>query len=480
MRNSPTSWRGRPANTSAGARPRTRRPTPIRPTTLKGETLLPLLRADPAAFLRFCLTDPRGEPLDVAQVHEDLQDFLTAHRHALVELPRDHGKSTQVCGRVIWELGRNPGLRVKVVCATAAIARDRSRFLREQVAGNPRVRRVFPHLAPAGPWAAEAFTVRRPAEVIGPSVSAVGVAGGATGTRADLLICDDVVDVKSLHSKADRERASAAFHDNLMNLLEPDGRCWCLFTPWHRDDLNARLARNPRYAHFRRAVGPDLEPVWPGRWPAEQLAARRAEIGPTAFARGYHLVPAAAEDLLIRPEWIQLWTERPPAFDTVVLAVDPAVTPSPSADASAIVVLGRTGNAVYCLEAAAHRVGVPDLMTLIDEADRRWQPTAIAFEENAAFRGIKDLFARHARFGPKLVGVRQTRSKAARFAAFAVRVESGCFRLMGRATGLSPGQQALWSEMTSYPLGDTNDLLDAAAMGTEQALAYREPDVWVF
>jgi len=34
--------------------------------------------------------------------------------------------------------------------------------------------------------------------------------------------------------------------------------------------------------------------------------------------------------------------------------------------------------------------------------------------------------------------------------------------------------------MTSYPLGDTNDLLDAAAMGTEQALARREPDVWVF
>ncbi|HEY2783436.1 MAG TPA: hypothetical protein VGJ05_00550, partial [Fimbriiglobus sp.] len=101
----------------------------------------------------------------------------------------------------------------------------------------------------------------------------------------------------------------------------------------------------------------------------------------------------------------------------------------------------------------------------------RWNPAKVVFESNAAFRGIKDVFARHARFGPKLVGIHQTTSKPARFAAFAVRVESGCFRY-------HPSQRDLWSEMTSYPFGDTNDLLDAAAMGTEQILAYREPRIW--
>jgi phage terminase large subunit-like protein len=455
--------------------PRSRTRRALRP---REAAVLRAARINPAMFLRLVLRDSTGTLLDLAPVHDQLQAFLTGHRHALVELPRDHGKSTQVCGRVLWELGTNPGLRVKVVCATEAIARDRSRFLRQLIVDNPRVRRVFPHLAPAGPWAAEAFTVRRPAEVIGPSVSAVGVTGGSTGTRADLLVCDDVVDVKSLHSKAERDKASAHFHDNLMNLLEPDGRCWCLFTPWHRDDLNARLKRNPTFTHFRRAVGPDLEPVWPGRWSAEQLEARRSEIGPTAFARGYHLVPAAAEDLLIRPEWIQFWTDRPPAFDAIVLAVDPAVTASPTADASAVVVLGRAGNDVFCLEATSHKVSMPELMTLIEDADRRWQPTVIAFESNAAFRGIKDLFARHAAFGPKLVGVTQTRAKLARFAAFSVRVRSGCFRLAGSSTGLDPSQQDVWTEITSYPFGDSDDLLDAAALGTEEILRYHEPRVW--
>ena len=58
-------------------------------------------------------------------------------------------------------------------------------------------RAVFPDLKPARPWAAEAFTVARPAEAIGPSVAAFGVGAGSTGARADLLVCDDVVDVRS-------------------------------------------------------------------------------------------------------------------------------------------------------------------------------------------------------------------------------------------------------------------------------------------
>ena len=41
-----------------------------------------------------------------------------------------------------------------------------------------------------------------------------------------------------------------------------------------------------------------------------------------------------------------------------------------------------------------------------------------------------------------------------------------------------PDQHDLWTETTSYPFGDADDLLDAAAMGTEQVLAYREPRIW--
>ena len=40
-----------------------------------------------------------------------------------MELPRDDGKTTRVCPRVLWEPGRDPNLRVKIVCASEPFGR---------------------------------------------------------------------------------------------------------------------------------------------------------------------------------------------------------------------------------------------------------------------------------------------------------------------------------------------------------------------
>jgi predicted phage terminase large subunit-like protein len=430
-------------------------------------------------FIEDCFTDARGAPLKQARVHADLQQFLCSHSRALVELPRDHGKSFQVCARVLWELSRDPGLRVKVVCATDAVAAERARFLRDAIVMNPRLRGAFPNLRAAHPWAVRAFAVERTAHTIGPTVSAFGVGAGTTGARADLLICDDIVDVRALHSRAHRDRAADFFTNNLMNLLEPDGRFWGLCTPWHRDDLNARLKASGAYPLFRRAIGPDLEPVWPEKWPTEKLRERRAEIGTASFARGYRLVPAAEGDTAMRPEWVRFWTE-PAACEQRILSVDPAVSANARADRSALVVLGKCGTQVRVLAASARRASAPDLVHLIDALDREWNPETILFETNAAFLGMKDLLARHAGFGGKLKGVTQSADKAARVAAFSVAVENGTLLLEGEAGGPVPGQRELHDEMTAFPFGEHDDLLDATATGCAFLLNRREPRVWAF
>lgn len=433
-------------------------------------------------FIESCFTDSRGEPVRQAEVHRKLQEHLDEHPKALIELPRDHGKSFQVCCRVLWELGKNPGLRVKIVCATAAVAAERSRFLRDTISQNAAVRKALPALRAGKPWADRAFTIQRTSQTIGPSVAAFGVGAGSTGTRADLLVCDDLVDVRAIHSRAERDRVADYFTNNLMNLLEPDGRFWGLCTPWHADDLNARLKKNEAYKTFRRAVGPEFEPVWPEKWPAERLRERLAEVGSSSFARGYRLVPVTEEETPIRPAWVRFWVE-PAECNAVVLSVDPAVSTSAKADRSALVLLGRTSTSggaveVRVLACAARRVSAPDLMALIDAFDREWNPAVILFESNAAFQGIKELLARHARFGPKLKGVNQSADKGSRAAAFSVAVENGAFRLKGDGGAVDAGQGELFDEMTTFPFGEHDDLLDAAATGTAFLLDRREPRAW--
>jgi hypothetical protein len=487
----PTSSRLTPAERTTVATAIRRGVPPDRVATLTA--ILHEAQRHPDLFLQLTLTDPAGRPIVQADIHRELQTFLSNHRRALVELPRDHGKTTQVCGRIVWELGRNPALRIRLVCATETLAAERSRYLRSLIESE-RVRTIFPHLTPAGPWTAHAFTVARPADVVGPSVAAFGLGTGSTGSRADLLVCDDVVDVRALHSKAERDRAAEYVTNNLLNLLEPDGRFWGLCTPWHPDDLNARLKRNPSFAVLCRPVGPELEPVWPERWPGAALAERLAEIGPSAFARGYRLLPMTEGELAIRPEWVRFWTDELPreAYETVVLAVDPAATAGPSADASALVVLGLLtpscsssrsplgSTEVRCLEAAARRLTAPDLVEAIADADARWRPDVILFETNAGFAAVRDLLVRRAAFGPKVTGVTQTRGKHARVAAFAVVVRNGGFRLKGlTAEEAAASQRALYEEMTSFPFGDHDDLLDAAATGTAHLLTRPQPRIWV-
>jgi phage terminase large subunit-like protein len=434
-------------------------------------------RTDPSEFIRRCFRDPLGPLMRQARVHEELQDFLTDNRHGLVELPRDHGKSTQVCARLVWELGRNPGLRIQIVCATEALAAERGRFIRRAIESNPEVRKMFPQLKPSQPWSDTRLTVRRPADVIGPSLTAVGVGSGSTGARADLLVCDDIVDVRAIASRAERDRVKDHFRNNLMNLLEPDGRFWGLCTPWHRDDLNAELKRAGTYPLFRRAVGDDLKPVWPERWSRKALAARREEVGPVAFARGYRLVPLADDDVMIPAASVQFWTE-PAEPDLVILSVDPALSTHARADRSALVVLAKCGNEVRCLDALARRVATPDLVSLIAAVDRRWGPGVIVFEGNGAFRGIADLMTRQAAFGPKVRSVSQSKDKGSRVAAFSVPVSNGSFRLKGCGGIVDPGQQELLDEMTTFPVGEHDDLLDAAATGTAYLLNAAEPRVF--
>ena len=119
-----------------------------------------------------------------------LKIYKSEHKRGLLLAFRSSGKSTIVGVFCAWLLYRNPNTRILVVAADTALAKKMVRNVK-------RIIETFPILEPIRPekkteWASGSFTVKRDMALRDSSMMAVGLMSNATGSRADVIICDDV------------------------------------------------------------------------------------------------------------------------------------------------------------------------------------------------------------------------------------------------------------------------------------------------
>jgi hypothetical protein len=103
---------------------------------------------------------------------------------------RSAGKSTLVGVFCAWMLLQQPDLRILVLAAEHDLARKMVRNVKRIIERHPLTRVLVPRRLDQ--WAADQFTVRRRLTQRDPSLLARGIAANITGSRADVVICDDV------------------------------------------------------------------------------------------------------------------------------------------------------------------------------------------------------------------------------------------------------------------------------------------------
>lgn len=103
---------------------------------------------------------------------------------------RSSGKSTIVGLFCSWLLYINPDIRILVVAADTILAKKMVRNIKRIVELHPLLEGIRPKKKQE--WASGSFTVERNLALRDPSVMAVGLGANATGSRADVIICDDV------------------------------------------------------------------------------------------------------------------------------------------------------------------------------------------------------------------------------------------------------------------------------------------------
>jgi hypothetical protein len=233
---------------------------------LKKEYEIRLAREDNNKFNEYVLLDEKGDPIKQWIGHVRWQTYIRRcwdlRLNPAIFSMWGHGKSSQIAiGTVLYELGRNTNLRVKLVCNSDENAKKRANTLKNYIAESDKLHRVFPHLRPSmNHWTSHSFDVAgKIFSEIDHSVESYGVTSTIIGGRADLIIFDDVVDNNSETSAAMRNTVLNNCDSGFMSRLEPEGKVVLIGTFWHVDDYYQEILKRPGWACLIQGVSEDFE-----------------------------------------------------------------------------------------------------------------------------------------------------------------------------------------------------------------------------
>lgn len=226
------------------------------------------------------LPEPTWLQLDVCRT------LMLAPKRFILEAFRGVGKSWLTVAFVCWLLGHDPDLAILVVSASKAAADEFSTF-------TLRLLREMPELEWLAPGDDDRdskimFDVKGCRPKKAPSVKSLGITSQLTGSRADIIIADDIEIPANSLTPGMREKLSEQVKE-FDAIIKPDETCRIIFlgTPQCEDSVYNKLA--DRGYSIR---------IWPARYPTEEeLAEYGTRIAPSVTSR----MASADADLVGQP-----------------------------------------------------------------------------------------------------------------------------------------------------------------------------------
>ncbi|UZT50117.1 terminase large subunit [Enterobacter phage 02_vB_Eclo_IJM] len=175
------------------------------------------------------------------------------NRRFILQAFRGIGKSFLTCGFVVWKLWNNPDLKFMIVSASKERADANSIFIKRIIDLMPQLQELKPKQGQRD--AVISFDVGPAKPDHSPSVKSVGITGQLTGSRADILIADDVEVPGNSATQAARDRLSELVKE-FDAILKPGGTVIYLGTPQTEMTLDRQL-EGRGYSTT----------IWPARYP---------------------------------------------------------------------------------------------------------------------------------------------------------------------------------------------------------------------
>lgn len=268
-------------------------------------------------FLYLCwdhLNLPNPTPIQY-----DIAEYIQhGPKRRVVQAFRGVGKSWITSAYVVWRLLLDPSLNILVVSASKQRSDDFSTFTLRLINEMP----ILKHLKPSDSQRNSkiAFDVAPAPASHAPSVVSKGITSQITGSRADLIIADDVESLNNSATQMMRDKLSEVIKE-FDAVLKPDGAILFLGTPQTESSIYSVLpergfktriwpARYPTSKQLRGYgdyMAPKIieeleedsdmvgQPTDPGRFDSEDLMEREASYGRTGFALQFMLDPSLSD-----------------------------------------------------------------------------------------------------------------------------------------------------------------------------------------
>lgn len=381
-------------------------------------------------------------------------------------VPPRHGKSELASKRFpAWYLGRHPEKQFISVSATADLAGDFGRDVRNIIAG-PEYRSVFDtKLAEdsqaKGKWHTSAGGV----------YYAIGIDGSVLGRGGDVVLIDDpYASMKEAMSELERKNVWDWYSGTMYNRLQPGGAIIVINHRMHEDDLSGRLlaqqaAGGDEWTVVKLpAISEDGEALWPDAYPLETLHRIQRNTLARDFEALYQQNPTPEEGDYFKAEWLKPY-DKPPARETLRIygGSDYAVT-ADGGDFTVHAVVGMDPEGrLYLLDLWRKQTASDEWIEAFCDLVKQWKPIGWAEEQGQIKAGVGPFLDRRQRERSAFVARQTFPTRGDK----AVRAQSirGRMALSGLyAPTTAPWYPALRSELLSFPAGKHDDQVDALGL----------------
>lgn len=402
-----------------------------------------------------------------------IQAFIEADTgHAydilILETPPQHGKSWTVTEALpSWYLGKRPDGRVIEVSYNDDTG---ERFLRKNKDKVKRFGKTLFGVSVGKVDRSDHFELSS-----GGSMLSRGIMSGITGNPADLMIIDDPIKSRQeADSETTRNRLWGEWLNSMKSRLSAGAKVILIMTPWHEDDMAARMLQTEAFATLvrlpveaeeddplGRSAGEPLCPeigkdaAWLRQFKESYLADTQG--GPRAWSSLYLCRPVVEGGNMVQRSWWRYYDpEEVTAFGTECISVDAAFKDGKDNDFVSIQVWGKREQSYYLRYCCNEHLDFGGTLRKI-RAIRQYYPAArtVYIEDKANGSAIVQTLQREM---TGVVPVNPMGGKVARVNAVAPAIETGHVWLPKGAPWLEDYLKQ-WSE---FPAGKHDDMVDAS------------------